>query len=58
MKSTWYCNDCESQIDEEQIDEHESKGHEVRGMLQPDRLIGNDPWSIGEESESEDEVSH
>lgn len=56
MKSTWYCNDCEHQIDEEQIDEHESKGHEVRGMLQPERLIGNDPWNIGEESD--DGVSH
>lgn len=46
MKTTWYCNDCESTIDREEIETHEAKGHEVRGMMRPDRLLGSDPWAI------------
>lgn len=46
MKTRWYCTDCETQIENEEIDDHEREGHRVRGMLQPERLIGNNPWDI------------
>lgn len=46
MTATWYCNDCETQIDREEIDDHETQGHSVRGVVRPDRLLGNDPWNI------------
>lgn len=46
MKSSWYCQDCDRQIDTEERDQHEAEGHEVRGVLRPDRLLGNDPWNL------------
>jgi hypothetical protein len=46
MNTTWYCTDCETQIERTEIDEHERDGHHVRGVMQPERLIGNNPWNI------------
>ena len=46
MSSSWYCRDCETRIDADEIDTHEDDGHEVRGVVRPDRLLGNDPWNV------------
>ena len=46
MKSEWYCTDCETRIDSDEIDDHESQGHHVKGQIQPERLIGNDPHNV------------
>ncbi|MEF8838374.1 MAG: hypothetical protein V5A18_02590 [Haloarculaceae archaeon] len=46
MKTTWYCTDCETEIENEETDEHEREGHQVRGVMRPERLIGNNPWDI------------
>ena len=46
MSSSWYCRDCETRIDAAEIDTHEADGHEVRGVVRPDRLLGNDPWNV------------
>lgn len=54
MNTTWYCTDCETQIETEEIDEHEREGHHVRGVMQPERLIGNDPWNINVHDESQE----
>lgn len=60
MKATWYCNDCETQIEKEDIAEHEDEGHDVEGVMRPERLIGNDPWNMdvehgeGQTEESEE----
>lgn len=52
MNTTWYCTDCETAIEKSEIDEHESEGHHVRGMMQPERLIGNNPWDINVRDDS------
>jgi hypothetical protein len=52
MKSTWYCTDCETPIDEDEVEEHEEQGHYVRGKLRPDRLLGNDPWQVSDEAQA------
>jgi hypothetical protein len=54
MKTTWYCTDCETQIETNAIDEHEHKGHHVRGVMKPDRLIGNNPWNLNVHHDSEE----
>lgn len=46
MKSSWYCQDCDKQIERTERETHEADGHEVRGVLRPDRLLGNDPWNL------------
>jgi len=46
MKSVWYCTECETRITSEEIDQHEKDGHHVRGQIQPDRLLGNDPHNV------------
>jgi len=52
VKTTWYCDDCETRIDGEEVDDHESRGHHVRGVLVPDRLMPNDPWQTDAYPES------
>lgn len=47
MTSRWYCVDCETGIDADAIDDHEDDGHTVKGTIQPDRLLRNDPWNMG-----------
>ncbi len=49
MKSRWYCNDCETELEEDEVEEHEQNGHKVRGKLRPERLLANDPWQVSEE---------
>jgi len=46
MTAHWYCNDCDARIDRAEIDDHEADGHSVRGVVRPNRLIGNDPWNV------------
>jgi hydrogenase maturation protease len=48
MNASWYCVDCEAEIEAEAVDEHERKGHSVRGRLRPKRLLSQDPWEAGE----------
>jgi hydrogenase maturation protease len=43
MDATWYCADCETEIDADAIADHERRGHAVRGRLRPDRLLSKDP---------------
>ncbi|MES3516991.1 MAG: hydrogenase maturation protease [Natronomonas sp.] len=50
MNSKWYCVDCETEISAEAVDEHERNGHKVRGRLRPERLLSQDPWQTGEET--------
>lgn len=60
MISTWYCQDCDRRIDADERTEHEANGHAVRGVMRPDRLLGNDPWNLdvqtdrGTEDDSEE----
>ena len=68
MRSEWYCTDCETRISSDEIDDHEARNHHVKGQLQPDRLIGNDPHNVtvlnsGEEDDESgrgtlDDVGH
>ncbi|MFC7076637.1 hydrogenase maturation protease [Haloarcula halophila] len=44
MDATWYCVDCEAEIDADAVDDHELDGHSVRGRLRPERLLSQDPW--------------
>lgn len=53
MTSRWYCVDCEVQIDTAAIDDHETEGHTVKGTVQPDRLLRNDPWNMGIEGDAD-----
>jgi hypothetical protein len=46
MTSRWYCTDCETEIDPEAVADHEARDHHVKGMIRPDRLLGNDPWNL------------
>ncbi len=48
MQATWYCVDCEAEIEADAVDEHERKGHSVRGRLRPERLLSQDPWEAGD----------
>lgn len=48
VNATWYCRDCDERIDAEAVDDHEARGHSVRGRLQPDRLLRQDPWETSE----------
>lgn len=50
VDATWYCVDCERRIDADAVDEHEREGHSVRGRLQPERLLSQDPWQQGEDA--------
>ncbi|MXR52668.1 hydrogenase maturation protease [Halovenus sp. WSH3] len=43
MDATWYCEDCETEIDPDAVDEHEQQGHSVRGRLRPERLLSQRP---------------
>ena len=53
MTSQWYCMDCETQIDASDVEGHEADGHQVKGLIRPDRLIGNDPWNMRIEAEGD-----
>lgn len=53
VDATWYCQDCEEQIDAAAVDDHEARGHSVRGRLRPDRLLAQDPWETGDEEVSD-----
>jgi hypothetical protein len=53
MTSQWYCTDCETQIDASEVEGHEADGHHVKGLIRPDRLIGNDPWNMRIEAEGD-----
>lgn len=53
MKSVWYCTDCETRISSDEIATHEADGHHVKGQIQPDRLLGNDPHNVIIQTESE-----
>ncbi|MBS3760476.1 hypothetical protein [Halodesulfurarchaeum sp.] len=53
MTTSWYCTDCETRIDSESITEHEEQGHTVKGVIRPDRLLGNDPWNMQVEIDGE-----
>lgn len=55
MRATWYCTDCDEQIASDDIEAHEDDGHTVRGAMQPDRLLGNDPWNLGLTYDPDDE---
>ena len=46
MTTNWYCSDCERRIDRAAIDSHEAEGPRVCGVIRPNRLLGNDPWSL------------
>ena len=46
MTTTWRCQTCEEQIEEDEIPAHEADGHDVRGYMIPDRLLANDPWQL------------
>ncbi|WP_299232644.1 hydrogenase maturation protease [Natronomonas sp.] len=48
MNASWYCVDCEAEIEAEAVDDHERQGHSVRGRLRPERLLSGDPWEAGE----------
>jgi hydrogenase maturation protease len=48
VDATWYCQDCEEEIDAAAVDDHEARGHSVRGRLRPDRLLAQDPWETGD----------
>lgn len=47
MNAKWYCRTCNEQIEKTDIDAHEADGHDVKGVLRPDRLLSNDPWTVG-----------
>jgi hypothetical protein len=53
VDATWYCQDCEEQLDAGAVDDHEARGHSVRGRLRPDRLLAQDPWETGDEEVSD-----
>ena len=53
VDATWYCQDCDEQIDAAAVDDHEARGHSVRGRLRPDRLLAQDPWETGDEEVSD-----
>lgn len=53
VDATWYCVDCETEIDPDAVDEHERQGHSVRGRLRPERLLSQRPsQSNGPSAES------
>ncbi|MFB6153898.1 MAG: hypothetical protein ABEJ27_06565 [Halodesulfurarchaeum sp.] len=54
MHAIWYCHTCEERIDKEAIAAHEADDHHVKGVLRPDRLLSNDPWTVGDESRPPD----
>jgi hypothetical protein len=43
MSNDWYCLDCEEQIDPSEIESHESADHTVKGQVEPDRLLSQNP---------------
>lgn len=47
MNGTWYCTDCEEEIEKGAIDAHEADDHHVKGFFRPDRLLPGDPELIG-----------
>lgn len=53
MNGTWYCNDCEEEIEKDAIDDHEAEGHHVEGHFRPDRLLPSDPELIGAQARLE-----
>ncbi|AFZ73341.1 hypothetical protein [Natronobacterium gregoryi] len=57
MSSKWYCRDCETRIESDEIQAHEDDGHDVKGVVRPDRLLGNDPWNVGVQHRSADDES-
>ncbi|RJX43213.1 hypothetical protein DM826_06265 [Halonotius aquaticus] len=53
MNGTWYCTDCEEEIEKGAIDAHEADDHHVKGFFRPDRLLPGDPELIGAQAGSE-----
>lgn len=51
VETTWYCQNCETEIDASAVDDHEERGHSVRGRARPNRLLSEDPWETGSEAE-------
>lgn len=51
MSVTWFCQTCAERIEEAAVEDHEDAGHDVKGVLVPERLLANDPWRVGEESD-------
>lgn len=47
MQAKWYCRTCNEQIEKTDIETHEADGHDVKGVLRPERLLSNDPWTVG-----------
>jgi hydrogenase maturation protease len=54
MQGTWYCADCEREIDQSQVAVHEKQGHEVKGKFRPERLLEQSPWEVGDEETAKD----
>lgn len=48
MNAKWICRTCNERIEKPDIEVHEADGHDVAGFLRPDRLLSNDPWTVGE----------
>jgi hypothetical protein len=48
MHAQWICRTCEERIESDAIEAHEDEGHAVKGVLRPDRLLSNDPWTVGD----------
>jgi hypothetical protein len=48
MHAQWYCRTCNTRIEKADIDDHEDEGHDVKGLLRPERLLSNDPWTVGD----------
>jgi len=55
MDSNFYCEECETQIDDDEVAEHEAQGHTVRGTIRPKRLLSQDPWERTDADEGGDE---
>lgn len=50
MTAQWYCINCQTYIESDEIDDHEERDHTVKGMIRPNRLLGNDPFKLRIES--------
>lgn len=57
MDTTFYCEDCDTPIDEDDVETHEEQGHTVRGTLRPNRLLSQDPWERTDAANGGNDVS-
>lgn len=53
MDAKFYCEDCETPIEEDEVATHETEGHDVRGTLRPQRLLSQDPWESSDPGQAE-----